>query len=269
MPIAILLLFAVIGMIGCASAPPPSAPVSTTRSTPGIPPSQEDVEEALKLAQDNKLELQTLSARIREMDGRIQMLSEQLEAAPLDKLHDYDVQLDSLRRRLSSAEVRISQAGSSTVTPVEPLPDPARTAGTLPAATVVRAKISPAEAALYKKASNLYFAHKYADAIAVYRELESQYPKGGYSDNGLYWIGECQFALKNYEQAIASFRKVLEFKETEKADDAQLKLGYSYLRMNNRKQAVAEFRKVVSLYPDSEYLEKAKAELAKLESSNP
>ena len=163
------------------------------------------------------------------------------------------MQLDSLRRRLSSAEVRISQAGSSTVTPVEPLPDPARTAGTLPAATVVRAKISPAEAALYKKASN----------------LESQYPKGGYSDNGLYWIGECQFALKNYEQAIASFRKVLEFKETEKADDAQLKLGYSYLRMNNRKQAVAEFRKVVSLYPDSEYLEKAKAELAKLESSNP
>ena len=263
MPIATIttiVLLALVGMIGCASAPPApnSAPAPEAVSKPFVSPAQEDVAEALKLAQENKLELQTLSARIKEIDGRIQMLSEQLEAAPLDKLHDYDLQLDSLRRRLNT----VGGAASATAD----ASDPARVAGTLPAPESGRAKISPAEAALYKKASNLYYARKYADAIPAYQELESKYPQGGYASNARYWIGECQFALGNYEQAIASFRKVLEFKETEKADDAQLKLGYCFLRLNNRKQAAAEFRKVVSLHPDSEYLEKAKSELAKLES---
>jgi len=205
----------------------------------------EDTQDALRMAQENRLELQTLRSQIKELEGQVQTLSEQLEAMPV-----------------------VQEPAPQPVAPVA-APNPAQVAGTLPAANPVSTheKISAPEAALYKKASGLYYARKYTDAIPVYRELGSKYPQGSYADNAEYWIGECLFALKKYDDAVASFRKVLEFKETEKADDAQVKLGYCYLRLGNRKQAAEEFRKVVSLYPDSEYLERAKSELAALEST--
>jgi TolA-binding protein len=71
--------------------------------------------------------------------------------------------------------------------------------------------------------------------------------------------------MGNFAKAVAAFNQVLAYAESEKADDAQLKLGYCYLRLGERKRAAAEFKKVVSLYPESEYTERAKEELAKLE----
>jgi len=233
---------------------------------------QDDAEAALKLAQENSLDLQTLTARVEEISDQVQMLGDQLETIPTENLQQYAGRVDSLQQLLQSAEAKLPVTAGSAGTSTASLSiDPARMAGTLPAANVNTSpgKISAPEAALYKKASDLFYQREYADAIAVYAQLASQYPQGGYVDHAEYWIGECRFALKQYPEAIASFRKVLEFKETEKADDAQFKLGYCYLRMGDRPRAVAEFRKFVSLYPDSEYLERAKSELAKLESSGP
>jgi tol-pal system protein YbgF len=101
--------------------------------------------------------------------------------------------------------------------------------------------------------------------VAKFEELLSKFPASTYADNCHYWIGECQFAQGNFAKAVSSFRKVFTFPETEKADDAQLKMGYCHLRLGEKKQAAEEFKKVVSLYPDSEYTERAKEELAKLE----
>jgi tol-pal system protein YbgF len=124
---------------------------------------------------------------------------------------------------------------------------------------------SEQEAQLYKKAFDLYYGRDYAQAISRFEDLLKRFPLSTYADNCYYWTGECQFAQGNYAKAMVAFRKVFAFAETEKADDAQLKLGYCYLRMGEKKQAAEEFKKVVSLYPDSEYSERAKEELAKLE----
>ncbi|MDQ3002871.1 MAG: tetratricopeptide repeat protein, partial [Fibrobacterota bacterium] len=102
-------------------------------------------------------------------------------------------------------------------------------------------------------------------AIGKFEELLQKFPASTYADNCNYWIGECHFAMGNFAKAIAGFRQVFTFPETEKADDAQLKLGYCQLRLGDKKLAAEEFKKVVSLYPDSEYTERAKEELAKLE----
>ena len=134
-----------------------------------------------------------------------------------------------------------------------------------PKAAPRKPPVSDAEAQLYKKAFDLYYAKDYPQAILKFEELTTKFPSGSYADNCQYWMGECHFAMGNFAKAITSFRKVLTFPETEKADDAQLKLGYCLLRLGERKRAAEEFKKVVSLYPDSEYLERAKEELAKLE----
>ncbi len=259
-------------IFGCADMGPPSVADASLPQVDMLT-LKENSDEALKLAQENRLEMQALAARIKELERQTQTLSEQFSALPpFEKVGEQERRLDSLQSRLQNVEARRPAAFNPGPLPVDESPSsPALAAGTLPKPKREPPPkgVSAPEAALYQKALDSFYGRKYDEAMKTFEELQSKYPKGSYADNAAYWIGESQYALGNYAKAVASFRAVLEYKDTEKADDAQLKLGYCHLRLGDRKAAAAEFRKVVSLYPDSEYLERAKNELAKLESSGP
>ena len=49
--------------------------------------------------------------------------------------------------------------------------------------------------------------------------------------------------------------------KTEKADDAQLKVGRCYLALEERDQAIAAFRKLLIEFSESEYVAVARKEL--------
>lgn len=290
------LALAAAWLAGCASAPKlhtgdPSLPEIDVLQL------KENSDEALKLAQENKLDLQSLETKVRELDSRISSLGDELSNLPTAKLDELGQQVALMTEQLHSLEERLAK------TPAGPAPKKglatfAPTAIDSADATAEKAaanrapakgdssgKAAPAkahgapgskpavrkppatemEAAIYKKAFDLYYGRDYADAVGRFEALLKQFPSSTYADNCYYWIGECMFAQGNFNKAIVAFRKVFTFPETEKADDAQLKLGYCYLRLGDRRQAAEEFKKVVSLYPDSEYVERAKEELAKLE----
>ncbi|MEO6095746.1 MAG: tol-pal system protein YbgF [Fibrobacteria bacterium] len=271
-------------LAGCASAP---ARRSGDPSLPEIDVLQlkENSDEALKLAQENKLELQSLETKVRELETRMSSLGDELANLPVNKLDELTAQMSLMTEQLRGLEERISKSPAqpvkmelATFSPTSLDSATAKKsqarakADTAGKAGAKNAKMAPrkppaseAEAQFYKQAFDLYYGRDYARAIETFETLLAKYPASGYADNCNYWIGECQFAQGNFAKAITAFRKVFAFPETEKADDAQLKLGYCRLRLGDRKQAAEEFKKVVSLYPDSEYTERAKEELAKLE----
>jgi tol-pal system protein YbgF len=271
----------------CASAPKVQ---SGDPSLPEIDVLQlkENSDEALKLSQENKLELQSMETKVHELENRMSNLGDELANLPVTKLDELTQQMSLMTEQLRNLEDRLAKVGNVSIQAKKELPtfaptsldtvSKAKTPSKPDSAAVKAAPKAPAKAAaprkppasdveaqLYKKAFDLYYGRDYAQAIIKFEELLKQFPASTYADNCYYWIGECHFAIGNFAKAIASFRKVFTFPETEKADDAQLKLGYCYLRLGQRKQAAEEFKKVVSLYPDSEYTERAKEELAKLE----
>lgn len=298
LPILALAGAAVFALAGCASAPGSKA---GDPSLPEIDVLQlkENSDEALKLAQETKLELQSLESKIKELEGRISGLGDEVAGLPLSKLEELTQQVSLVSEQLRSLEDRMSKvpappsgarkeisvfqpgALDSSKPMAQELPPPSAVPGKAPASTGETGKPKPAgeagkraakkpnaseaEAGLYKQAFDLYYARDYAKASARFEDLLKKFPNGTYADNCRYWIGECHFATGNFAKAVAAFRKVFTFPESEKADDAQLKLGYCYLRLGEKKRAAEEFKKVVSLYPDSEYTERAKEELAKLE----
>ncbi len=83
------------------------------------------------------------------------------------------------------------------------------------------------------------------------------------SDNCQYWIGESYYDMGNYEQAIISFEQVFSFTNSNKDDDAQLKLGICYHKLNNQEKAKEEFQRLITYYPDSEYVSIARSYLNK------
>ncbi len=246
---------------------------------------KENSDEALKLAQENKLDLQSLEAKVRELENRMSFLGDELANLPVSKLDELTQQMAMMTEQLRNLEDRLSKMPAASTpagkkelavfsptaldsskkeTTVAPKTDSAL-ANVAHKEKPHKAPASDVEAQLYKKAFDQYYGRDYAQAIIKFEELLKKFPTSTYADNCFYWIGECQFAIGNFAKAITGFKKVFTFPETEKADDAQLKLGYCYLRLGDRKQAALEFKKVVSLYPDSEYTERAKEELAKLE----
>ena len=98
----------------------------------------------------------------------------------------------------------------------------------------------------------------------MFNDLIKQYPKGKYADNARYWIGECYYATGDYATAITSFVHVFDFKNSPKADDAQFKVGLSYLKMGQPAMAKEELKKLIDRYPASEYIERAKKYLSEI-----
>jgi len=117
----------------------------------------------------------------------------------------------------------------------------------------------------YQMALEEYYNRNYKQAIQMFEELLARDSSNSLSDNCRYWIGECYYGLGNYNQAIIEFTKVFSFTKSNKMDDAQLKLGLCYWRLGDRDRAVQEFERLVNEYPDSEYVEKAREFLSKLE----
>ncbi len=247
---------------GCATTQGPS------RNDPILPEIdviqvKQNSDEALKLSNENKLDLEMVSSKLTEMENRLLLMSEELANLSAAKLEEMENRLAILTEEFRIMEKEVMRLKASptegigkknAISTFTPNPKPDRSA---PAP-------DQTESDLYKKASDLYYARQYDKAVAAFEEVMARYPSGSYSDNCSYWIGECHFALGNFAKAIAAFQKVFTYTNSEKGDDAQLKLGYSYLRLGDRKQAAEEFQKVLSLYPDSEYVGRARAELSKL-----
>ena len=214
-----------------------------------------DLQEALKLSQEHTLDIQSLQAKSKELEGRVSSLGDEIANLPSDKLDEANRQIALLSARLRSLEAKLNNAV------VIPTPVP----GDSGLGATRKPPVTDVEAQIFKKACDFYYDKEYAQAVRQFQDLLDRYPVGLFADNCHYWIGECRFAQGDFPKAMASFRKVFDFPESEKADDAQVKLAYCYLKQGDRKQAAVEFKKVVSLYPDSQYTERAKEELARLE----
>jgi TolA-binding protein len=120
---------------------------------------------------------------------------------------------------------------------------------------------SPEDIRAYEGAVSKTKNRNYRDAIGEFQSLLSGGIKDDYADNCHYWIGESNFQLKEYAQAIKHFQQVQGYKFSEKNDDAQLMIARSYELLGDRTKARAEYQKLVDMYPTSEYVRRARAKL--------
>ena len=106
----------------------------------------------------------------------------------------------------------------------------------------------------YRQARSLFESYQYNKSIEAFQTLLNQYPNHELTENCQYWIGECYFGLKQYQQAVMEFQKVFAYSSSTKHDDAQLMIGLSYIRLGQPDRAKPEFETFISNYPSSEYI---------------
>ncbi len=116
---------------------------------------------------------------------------------------------------------------------------------------------------------------KYIEALSSYQNTEWSQSldlfkylieaNGGHelADNCQYWIGEVYYSLKDFNRSIKEFEKVFTFPGTNKADDAQFKLGLCYINNGQPNKAKIEFESLIEFYPNSEYYKRSQEYLNK------
>jgi tol-pal system protein YbgF len=213
---------------------------------------KENSDEALKLAQEAKLDVDVLSTKLTEIDNKIVMLSDEISSVSSAKIEELENRLALLVEAYKDlqAQVRALEATPRTAkAKVDPTFAPSSASGILAAST---------EYESYQNGLRSFNARNYEQAVKIFNDVIKQYPSGSYTDNSHYWIGECHYAQGDFASAIASFQKVLSFENSSKADDAQLKTGMSYLKMGQTGPARTELKRLIDRYPSSEYIPRAK-----------
>ena len=115
----------------------------------------------------------------------------------------------------------------------------------------------------YQQARQAFESRDYQTALSLFQSLLSENANHPLADNAQYWIGECHYALRQYDAAILDFQKVFTFPNSNKAPDAQFKLVLCYLKKGDIEKAREEFQRLQTDYPDSPYVNRASEILSK------
>ncbi|NDF11667.1 MAG: tol-pal system protein YbgF [Proteobacteria bacterium] len=144
-----------------------------------------------------------------------------------------------------------------------PSADGTKTLGTIPATKAPEAPAASTPEGEYDDAFSLLREEKYDDAIAAFEHFNEKYPDNTLVGNAHYWIGECYYAKKEYDQASVHFLKTYQkYPKGQKAPDTLLKLAMSLQQLDKKKEACTTLEKLYQDFPKmpSSVRQKADAE---------
>jgi TolA-binding protein len=115
----------------------------------------------------------------------------------------------------------------------------------------------------YDNALEAFRSRNYADAATSFQKILSENVADEVADHCHYWIGESEYAMKEYWKALKEFNEVLAFANSDKKKDAQFMIGMCYERLGNIGRAKEAFEKVVKSYPGTANLKDARLHLSR------
>ena len=112
---------------------------------------------------------------------------------------------------------------------------------------------------LYDRVMDEFKHRDYEAAMAGFRFFIELHRQSSLAANAQYWIGECQYRMGRYRDALKSFYDVVSnYPLSPKLAASTLKLGQTYTKLGDHETARLMFDRVVDQYPDSQEAEVAR-----------
>ncbi len=246
---------------------------------------QDKSKKAYELVYDDvqvlKLQIQDLHARLEQSSDRIRALEEQVKAladlvrqsvagqAGIEEgLRAVPAQYRDILRKLDQMTLELQQIsaaqaaapalqGAPAAEPQEEKKPDARPAAKAPAEAKPKPApappppaptMSPQEA--YSMAYNDYLKGNYDLSVDGFKLYRQQFPESPLADNALYWIGECRYSQRKFDEAIDAFDELIQgYPQGDKAAAAHLKKGLSFVELGRKAEALAALKILVAKYP--------------------
>lgn len=105
---------------------------------------------------------------------------------------------------------------------------------------------------LYDRIMTEFKHREYEAALAGFRLFMELHSQSALAANAQYWIGECQYRMGRYKEALNSFYNVvMNYPLSPKQAASTLKLGQTYTKLGDHDNARIMFDRVVDQYPAS------------------
>lgn len=105
----------------------------------------------------------------------------------------------------------------------------------------------------------------FAAAQTSFVAFTKRYPQSGYKSSALFWLGNAQYALRDYREAVVNFRALVASEPDHlRAPEALLSMANCQVELKDVKSARQTLGNLVKAYPQSEAATVAKDRLTKL-----
>ena len=125
--------------------------------------------------------------------------------------------------------------------------------------------VEPGERKDYEAAMALFKAGDFAGAQPLLIEFIRRYAQSGYRPSALFWLGNAQYATRDYKEAIANFRALLtQVPEHVRAPETLLAIANCQIELKDPKAARKTLDDLIKAYPQAEASAAARERLARL-----
>ena len=123
----------------------------------------------------------------------------------------------------------------------------------------------PAEKRDFEAALAVFRKSDFAAAQPAFLDFLRRYPQSGYSMAALFWLGNAQYATRDYKEAMINFRTIVT-KEPEhpRSAEAVLSIANCQIELKDTRAARKSLEDLIKSYPQSEAAVAAKDRLARL-----
>lgn len=123
----------------------------------------------------------------------------------------------------------------------------------------------PAEVRAYDAALAVFRKGEFAPAQAAFTDFIRRYPGSGYLPSARFWLGNAQYANREYREAIANFRALLaEAPDHVRAPESVLSIANCQIELKDTAAARKTLQDLMKAYPQSEAAAAARERLARL-----
>jgi tol-pal system protein YbgF len=125
--------------------------------------------------------------------------------------------------------------------------------------------IEPGEQKAYEASLAAFKSGDYKAAAGAFSGFLQRYPQSGYAGSAYYWLGNAQYALRDYRSAIPTLQTVARtYADNPKAPDALLTIASCFTELKDKVAARRTLDALVAQYPDSDAAKTARERIASL-----
>ncbi len=241
-------------------------------------------------------QVEAIRADIATLRGQIEVLTNDMESTQ-KRQRDLYVDLDSRMRKVETAQEKAAAAAvaaaaaASAAAAAQPpigappaggtvdLPPPApQVSSGAPGMPPISGPLSPpgspsrpaaasgdvaVEQRAYDAALDQFKSGNYSASLQSFIGFVRQYPRSPLAPSAQYWVGNAQYALKDYRGAIASQRQLMAvYPDSQKVPDAMLNISSSLIEIGDTAGAKRVLDDLVARFPASEAADRAKKRLS-------
>lgn len=117
----------------------------------------------------------------------------------------------------------------------------------------------------YEAALGVFRKGDFPGAQAAFVDFLKRYPTSGYAPSSFFWLGNAQYATRDYKEAIQNFRTLLtQAPDHLRAPEAVLSIANCQVELKDTKAARKTLEDLIKAYPQSEAAAAAKQRLPRL-----